>query len=293
MKSFRILSLLLLAALALSCNGKDDPNNGHGTAQDHLWTHKGPLPSQVEVSSDGTLLETYEYTYDATGRILTLLKTDRLSGEVLLNLQYTYPSDQEMRITGKFAPLGSNRFIQVRYDPQASALTYSGSWSGAWEYTTTLDEGGAAVRTACLSEFSAQAGQYSAATDYTEEYTVSGGTLTSLTVGTAVNARSSRATRTGSASDLTVEYEASGSDDLQNFAAYLMPCSFPVWVGAGLPGNRKLIRSITSKTGSIAAPASTTLEYALNADGSIRTATRTDANAGTAYLVRTYTITYQ
>lgn len=293
MKSFRILPLLLLAALALACNGKDDPNNGHGTARDNLWTHKGPLPSKVEVSSDGTLLETYEYTYDATGRILTLVKTDRLSGEVLLNLQYTYPSEQEMRVTGKFAPLGSNRFIKVRYDPQANALTYSGSWSGAWEYVTTLNAGGTAGRTTCLNDFSATGGRYTSGLDYAEEYTVSDGTLTSLTVGTAVNARSSRATRTGSASDLTVEYEASGSDDLQNFAVYLMPCQFPVWVGAGLPGNRKLIRNFSSKTGSIQAPASTTLEYTLNADGSIATATRTDYNAGTAYLVRTYTFSYQ
>ena len=194
MKTFRILALLLSAALALACNGKEDPENGRKTEKDSFWTHTAPLVSKVEVSSDGTLLETYEYTYDATGRMLTLVKTDRLSGEVLLNLQYTYPSEYRMRSTGKFSPLTSNRFITADYDPNAKTLVYSGSWSGAWKYSTTLDGNGLAAGTACLEDFAAKAGRYSSGMDYSESYATSDGTITAITIGTEIKARSSRAT---------------------------------------------------------------------------------------------------
>ena len=72
-----------------------------------------------------------------------------------------------------------------------------------------------------------------------------------------------------------------------------MPDYFPVWIAAGFPGNKKLITGISASTGTIPSPESVTIEYTFNAAGDIETATRTDFNAGTPYLTRTYKFTYK
>ena len=87
--------------------------------------------------------------------------------------------------------------------------------------------------------------------------------------------------------------QRSTQDDRQNFAAYLMPDYFPVWIAAGLPGNKKLVTAIGASTGTIPSPETTSIEYSFNSVGDIDTATRTDYNAGKPYLTRTYKFTYK
>ena len=85
-----ILPSLILLTLALSCGEKPD---GGGKTPDEkksaVWSIPAPLVQKVEVSADGTVIESYEYTYDDQARLLSLKKTDRLSNTVLLDLQYS------------------------------------------------------------------------------------------------------------------------------------------------------------------------------------------------------------
>lgn len=293
MKAYPLFAILLSAALAWACNGNGDPEKGGKESLSEIWMHAQPLVSKVEISSDGSLIETYEYTYDEKGRMLTLVKTDRISGEEMLNLRYTYPSELEMRATGRFFPLNSNRFISAVYDPKAGTLVYNGSWSGAEKYVITLNGDGLISSTVCQSDFAAQDGYYSSDRYFSEEYSATDGTITTVVTGTDLKAKSQRTTHIANNSALTVAYARAGRDDRQNFAAYLMPRSFPVWIAAGLPGNKTLINGISSKTGNIAAPESTSIDYTFTADGNIDTAIRTDSNAGSPVLVRTYKFYYQ
>ena len=293
--------MILAAALTASCNGggenKDKPTEGQ------IWSRSKPLVSKVEVSSEGALIETYEYTYDEQDRLLTLKKTDNLSKEVMLDLQYAYTGDNELRISGKFFPISTNRFINVSYSSESVAsygngqrvgtLTYSGSWSGGWTYTTHHDENKVAAGTVCEEKFASKEGYYTSDMTYSEAYTVENGTITQAVAGTDIKAQSNKATGSANSSALKTVYTASDKADRQNFAAYLMPCTFPVWIAAGMPGNKQLIKSISSATGEVQRPETTTIEYTLNAAGDIDTAVRTDSNAGTPYLTRTYKFFYQ
>lgn len=291
MKPLYLFATILLATLAAACNGGGE---GDGKKTDRqIWVHEKPLVAMVEVSSGGSVIETYEYTYDEQGRILTLVKTDKLAREVVLDLNYSYPGENEMKVQGKFFPIATNRYIDVSYNPASGALTYKGSWSGAWSYTTSVNKDGVVTSTECKSDFAAKEGYYTSKMNYSEVYTISEGTVTESVIGTEIGAQSSKATRTANVSALKTTYKVGSQDDRQNFAAYLMPDNFPVWIAAGFPGNKKLVTGISASTGTIPAPETTAIEYSFNAAGDIDTATRTDSNAGTPYLTRTYKFIYQ
>ena len=291
MKPLYLFATILLATLAAACNGGGE---GDGKKTDRqIWAHEKPLVARVEVSSGGSVIETYEYTYDEQGRILTLVKTDKLAREVVLDLNYSYPGENEMKVQGKFFPIATNRYIDVSYNPASGTLSYKGSWSGAWSYTTSVNKDGVVTSTECQSDFAAKEGYYTSKMNYSEVYTISEGTVTESVIGAEINAQSSKATRTANVSALKTTYTPGGQDDRQNFAAYLMPDYFHVWIAAGFPGNKKLVTGISASTGTIPAPETTAIEYSFNAAGDIDTAVRTDSNAGTPYLTRTYKFIYQ
>jgi len=292
MRLMNIFAAIILTVLASACNGGGGEGGGKKEGG-QIWSHSKPLVAMVEVSSGDAVIETYEYTYDEQGRMLTLVKTDKLSKEVMLDLQYTYPGENQMKIQGKFFPINTSRFIDVTYDAKSGTVTYAGSWSGAWSYTTAINDDGVVTSTSLRSDFASSEGYYTSKMEYREDYTIAGGTVTESVAGTEISAQSKKVTRTDNSSSLRTIYTAGGQDDRQNFAAYLMPDYFPVWIAAGLPGNKKLITGISSFTGTIQAPESTTLEYSFNSAGDIDTATRTDFNAGTPYLTRTYKFTYK
>ena len=288
-----ILPFLLLLALTLSCGKKPD---GGGKTPDEkksaTWSLPAPFVQKVEVSADGSVIESYEYTYDDQARILSLRKTDRLTNTPLLDLQYTYPGESGMKVTGKFFPITSNRIISAAKDAAQKTVSYSGSWTGAWSYVTTLDAGGTATGTTTDPEFASKEGKYSSKTHYSEAYTVSGGCITRSVMGTDIESRTNNLTASAS-SALTVDYSYSDREDKQNFAAYLFPGEFPVWVAAGLPGCKKLVREIKMASGNVPSPVSSRIEYAFDTDGNISTAIRTDLNNGETVLVRTYKFFYQ
>ena len=289
-----ILPSLILLTLVLSCGEK--PNGGGKTPDEKksaVWSLTAPLVQKVEVSTDGTVIESYEYNYDDQARLLSLKKTDRLSNTVLLDLQYTYPDESGMKTTGKFFPITSNRYITAVKDVAQKTVSYAGSWTGAWSYVTGFDAGGTATGTTTDTEFAAQQGQYSSRTQYGETYTVSGGCISRSVIGTSVRSQTSQATSAAASTSLTVDYGYSDREDRQNFAVYLFPCEFPVWVAAGLPGCKKLVREIKMASGSVPSPVSTRIDYSFRTDGNIDTAVRTDLNNGETVLVRTYKFFYQ
>ena len=291
MRLLYVFAAILAIALTASC--KEGGENGGRETDSQIWVHAKPLVAKVEVSSGDSVIETYEYTYDEQGRVLTLVKTDKLSKEIVLDLQYSYPGENGLRVQGKFFPIATNRYIDVSYDPDSRTLSYKGSWSGAWSYTSSVNEAGVVTSTKCQSDFAAKEGYYTSKMDYSEVYAVAEGTVTESVIGTEISAQSSKATRTANVSALKTTYTPCDLDDRQNFAAYLMPDYFPVWIAAGFPGNKKLITGISASTGAIPAPETTSIEYSLNSSGDIDTATRTDSNAGTPYLTRTYKFIYQ
>ena len=288
----RILCPLLLLAFLSACG--EHPNNettpqGRQTA----WSLSGPQVQKVEVSSDGTTMETYAYTYDDKGRLSSLVKTDQIHHETVLDLQYSYPDETGMKVLGKFYPVTSSRYITAVRNDGEKTVSYTGSWKDAWSYVTRYDAGGTALATVNDIDFQAQEGWYTAKTHFGEAYSVSGGCITRAEYGTEIEAQTRRKTRSSSSTELTVSYNYSNQEDRQNFAVYLFPCDFPVWVAAGLPGCKKLITGISSARGSVQYPATTKIDYTFNTDGSIDTATRTDYNGSEPILVRTYKFTYQ
>ena len=286
---FLLLTLWALVSCTDKPNGGQDPGGKKAAA----WSVAAPLVQKVEVSADGTVLETYEYTYDDLNRILSLKKTNRLRDQTLLNLQYTYRDDQGMRATGKFYPVSSNRYISATLDADGHQVSYTGSWADAGAFVTSFDTGGTATGTVSDTEYAAKEGHYSYRSHYGESYTVSGGCITASELGTTVESQTSQRTGASASSSLTVRYSYSDHADGQNFAVYLFPCDFPVWVAAGLPGCKKLVTGITMASGSVPSPVSTRIDYTFNPDGSIDTATRTDCNDSEPVLVRTYKFHYQ
>lgn len=286
-----ILIFLIITPFLLSCgeNGGGGQHNGT-TAED--FSFASPLVSKIEVSSGGTLIETYEFSYDDKARLSSLTHTDCLQKNKLLALDYSY-TGSEMTASGTFYPLSSKRFISATLDKEQKTLSYKGSWSGALSYVTSFDGGGTATATVSDSDFSAKDGQYSSATRYSETYSVTSGCISTATMGNEIEARSSKRTKTTSVAAFSYSYSYSGNDDKQNFSAFLIPCNFPVWYAAGLPGCKKLITGISSARGGVASAATTTIKYGLTPEGNIDTAVRTDLNDGQEILVRTYKFYYQ
>lgn len=286
-----IFAAIILPVLAIACNGGGGGDGKKTGSQ--IWVHSKPRVAMVEVSSGDNVIETYEYTYDEEGRMLTLVKTDNLSREVMLELQYTYPGENGMKVQGRFFPINTSRFIDVSYDPSSGTLTYAGSWSGAWSYTATVNDDGVVTSVSSKCDFASSEGYYTSKMEYSEVYTIAEGTVAEAVAGTEIGAQSRKATRTSSSSALKTAYTVGSQADRQNFAAYLMPDYFPVWIAAGLPGNKKLVTAISASTGTIPSPETTAIEYSFNSLGDIDTATRTDYNAGKPYLTRTYKFTYK
>ncbi len=291
MKSYHIFATILAAALATACNGIGE-NDGKKTGG-QMWVHEKPQVAMVEISSGDNVIETYEYTYDEQGRMLTLVRTDHLSNVVMLDLSYTYPGENQMKVQGTFFPIKTNRYIDVSCNPDSGTISYTGSWSGAWSYTTTVGSSGVISSTVCQSNFASSEGYYTSNMDYSELYTVAEGTVTESVIGTGINAKSSKSTRTANSSTLKTIYSKGDQVDRQNFAAYLMPDYFPVWIASGLPGNKTLITGISSFTGTIQAPETTVLEYSFNAAGNIDSVVRTDRNGSETVLTRTYKFFYK
>ena len=291
MKKHTLLWALFLILASCGQNGGDDKGKTTDKSQ-VLWALPSPLVSKVEVFSDETLIESFAYTYDDKGRIATLVRTDHLSGNKLLDLHYSYPDESGLKADGRFFPLSTGRFITARIDTEERCIDYYGSWVGAWHYRTGYDANGTATGTETVLDYSAKGGQYSSTGRYAEVYSLSGACISSSVNGSVLSARSEGGTSFASDAQVTTRYNYSDQEDRQNFAVYLFPCEFPVWIAAGLPGCSKLITGISRIYGAVPAPSSTHLEYTLDSQGNIIQATRNDMDGDDTILVRTYKFSY-
>ena len=290
MKNIPLHVLSGICALVVSCGGKI---SGGGDDATTAWVLDSPLVDKVEVLCGENPVQTFQYTYDDSGRLQTLLKTDAQTGDVLLELSYSYPSQTQMKVAGKFFPISTNRFITAEYSAADACVTYSGSWASAWDYTVSFDSAGTASSTVSDMDFAASEGWYSSKTSYLEEYTIEDGCITRADFLTQVGSTSARRSGSRNASTLSVSYSYNSSPDRQNFAAYLFQCTFPVWYAAGLPGCKRLVSDISYSSAGVDMPQRSHIEYSLDASGNIQTATRTDYNASEPELVLTYKFYYK
>ena len=290
-----LFALAIVGAL-VSCggNGSGSGQNGGNTddGASSLWKmHNYPV-SKVEVYNGDELIETFEYTYDVFNRVTSMVRTDEIGGNKLLDLKYKYLSPTEMRVEGRYYYTSSSRNVTVVIDPKENTVSYQGSWRGAWPMVTAFDADGTVVSTSVDSEFSATRGQYSSQLAYREKYTVSGGDVTAAEIGTSISAKGTSTTLKTAPTSAILELEYSADEDNQNFAVYLFPCELPVWYAKELPGNRHLVSRMTWRNGNVASPVSAKIAYQLDADGDIQSATRTDYSGTEVLLVRTYKFYY-
>ncbi len=316
MRRFDFLLAALLALSIASCGGEntapdnpdnnkentdDNRNNGGNSGKDDDGkddSQKTSSPwvlstsrrlSSVEVYSGSALIESYKISYDGSGRVSTLLAANELSGETLYDLSYSYSSDSEASIEGKYFGTSSTRTITATAD--SVNLVSKGDWGDAWNFTTKYDKAGTVLSVTSSPSFSFN-GYYSSSLAYAEEYSLSSGNAAEVKMGTSINASSDKGTATRSSYDVTYNYEYSDSPDRQNFAVFLMPCQFPVWYAKGLPGNANLLTGMSMKLGSIEGQVSFTVDYELDSEGNISTATRTDYAGTDVLMTRTYRLTY-
>ena len=92
-----------IAAFFLTAGGNKP--SSEGTAEKSAWLMSNYPVARVDVStSTGTLLESFEYTYDDLGRMASLTRTDCQRNRVLLKLDYTqvdYRADGPFSISEK------------------------------------------------------------------------------------------------------------------------------------------------------------------------------------------------
>ena len=245
----------LMALLAAGC-GNPSGGGGAGAADPSLWALPAPHVSKVTVAAGGEDVVTYAYTYDAAGRMASLVKTDLVQKQKLLDLQYAYPAGADVTIVGKYYPVSVEKTLSVSLDVKSRTLTCSGSWVDAWTHATTFDGNGVVTGTVMDTDFRSDDGFYSSETAYRETYVVEGGDVTMAPLGTQDQSQSRRKTAVSSSSTLTVEYAYSEAEDRQNFGVYLMDCVFPVWVARGLPGCTHLITGMTARCGDVVQPGS-------------------------------------
>ena len=251
-----------------------------------------PFVSKVSVECEGSEIETYEYTYDSKGRMASLKKTDVLGKTSLYDLTYSYSGDYSVKISGKFYGKDSDVSISASTDSKNKTLTYQGDWSGAWKYTVGYDSSSHIL--SCESESTEKGAQlYSSGISYSEKYMSRNGDITREEAGTVANSKATKKNATISSVSRTTEFEYTSKEDKQNFAAYILPCEFPVWIAKGLPSNRHLIKSIKARNSyGIDSPLTYTFDYTFDSDGNLLTATRTEMNQGKTVLTRTYKFTY-
>ena len=288
-----IIAFILILLSAVSCKEKKPDIPGQETATSLWKMDEAFLPvKKVEVYTGEKLIETFEFEYDGFRKVTSIVRTDRVKNQVLFNLKYTYSGDYDMTVSGKYFNIGIEKANSATIDPSKRTVSYQGSWAGAWPFVTTYNQDGVVTGTKADVDFRSGGDYYSSKTAYSEEYTVSSGNVVKAVLGTTIDSQSQRNTKTESSSSLVIEYSYTNKPDNENFGVFLFNCEIPVWFAKMLPGNKNLISGAKMKVGNLELPTSFKMEYELNVDGDIETATRTDYNGDEVVLVRTYKFTY-
>lgn len=285
-----------MAALMLCFSCKPSTDGPHPeeptdpTDPSSLWVMENDPVEQVKVYAGTKLLETYKYEYDDMNRLTRLVRRDETSASTLMDLTYRYEGALDVVIEGTFGT-ASKRAIYASVDEDDWNLTYKGNWDGAMDYALSMDEGTpSSVVTGY--DFSAPQGWYSSRIVSRTKYDGKNGDISSSVTTTDIKTSTDKKTGADNSSRVTCRYTYSDREDLQNFAAYLIPCNFAVWYAKELPKCRHLITGMTMYRGNVLLPESFSVEYEFNDNGSIKSATRTDLCSGKAVAVRKYVFSY-
>ena len=286
------------AVLLSGCKGGND-KGGNTPADDpdkSLWKSTAVIPSAVDVYAGknfGKLVQSDVFEIDAQNRVISFSREDVVRGKTLMDLKYSYSGKTTATISGTFVGVG-NKNITASCDEDDTSVSYKGDWAASpVNLVTTYEDG--VVKSTVFDDSSEDASHFSNSSKYTETYTVNkDGDITKVVIGTKNTGTAKATNPTGfqSSSEVEFTYTYSEYEDLNNFNAYLMPCSFPVWYAKGLPGCKHLISGMTSKCGNVSHRASFKVEYEIDEDGTIISAIRTDYTDDKAILVRKYMLFY-
>jgi len=285
----------LTMVMSTSCADKKGKEEGGDTnPSGSMWIMGNDLISKVEVLTNTTVIETYEFTYDQYSRVTSLVKRDLLGQSKLLDMKYTYKGENEMNIDGLYYMMTSSKKTKAVIDPDANSVTYVGDWVGAWTYTTTYNDNNTVLSTEAGMHYASTGSYYESDVTYNEKYDVdSYSDVASVVIGTNTSSKSSTYnSRSEASSSAIIEYTYSGNADNCNFNVFLVNCEFPVWFAKELPGCTHLIKSMKARCGDVVSPTSFTMEYKLNDDGQVIEAIRKDYEDKNPVLQRTYRITY-
>lgn len=286
----RYITVLSIAALALvSCNQKQPDGPQPAPAGKSLWKMKNDPVECVSVYCGKTLVQSFNYEYDKEDRVVSIKRVDELTKAPMMNLDITYGGIGEMTVSGSY--LYANRTFKASFNEDRDMLTYGAQEEGFLTNILTMDSDD--LPGVCKGTYDFSAKNYDSAIAQKTVYGTGNCDILSIAFRTETATKTDELTECKSERTVEYDYTYSDEEDLQNFAAYLIPCDFPVWYAAELPGCAHLITGMTCKCGNVTLPQSFEVKYVLNDNGSIRSATRTDYTTRDGNKVRVSELRYE
>lgn len=291
MKTRVYLILAVSAILCAACGPHVKPDPAPDPEDGSLWRMKNDPVEKIDVYSDGELLETYEFWYNHDcDMVACVIRTDKTTGGDIMKVDYTYQGS--CTVTARVTMFGAGRTVKALFDEDRESLQYGPEEDAAFRYKMILDSYNSLPVTNEMT-YAYACDMYNSNVNLKWMFTEEEGDITSVSsVSNIRTVTEPLVTVADARSGIRYTYTYSEDEDLQNFAAFLMPCDFPLWFAAELPGCKHLITGMTSKCGNVPLPESFAVKYVLNDNGSIRTATRTDYTRGEKVSERRYEYSY-
>lgn len=292
MKRLVYLISALSALFCCACGKNDNPGPSPvPPADESLWRmHNDPV-EKVDVYCGDILLETYTFEYnDKYDMVTSITRTDKTTGSDILKVSCTYSGTCDASFSIQAG--GASTTVKASFNEDRDVLEYGPDTDAAFRYRTRLDSYNALPITD-EAAYSYMCQNYSSSLAAKQIFAEKDGDISSVEWNPYIQTTAFPYITVAEAkSGLTYAYTYSEAEDLQNFAAFLMPCDFPLWFATELPGCKHLITGMTMKSGNVTLPESFTVSYTFNDGGSIKTALRTDYSRGRKILERTYKYTY-
>lgn len=275
------------------CNNQSDPGSGPS-----LKPAETPA-AKITVKCADKEVETYLFTYDETGRVSRMFRSDLMSGKTLFDLEYTYGGTADVLISGTFDGRGSKHTVSVSQGK--SAIAYNSDFWSCWTYSVSI-RGGKATGTSMDCSFTSDTPYYHSETSMYTEFVFSGNDIVQSKSASAVEGGIDKPFSPSSTESNNAEYDTdtsingiftySENRDRQNFCSFLFDCSFPVWYAEGLPGCEHLVTDIMMTAGGMELPQKQHIDYTLDEKGNIVSARRIFLNEGKTYLTLDYCFEY-
>lgn len=271
-----------------ACRQHPVPGPSPRPSDKSLWEMENDPVESVSVFCGNTLVQTFFYEYDDCSRLIRIRREDAAPKSVMFDLKLDYEGLAGMRLSGSY--LYAFRTIGASFSEDGDVLRYGPEGGDGMSCTLTMDSGD--LPAMCRVAYSYECPEYSSDVRQRIVYTAEDGDITAIAITTESAFASKCLTKAVSGSGIEYVYTYCDKPDLQNFAAYLVPCEFPVWVAAELPGCSHLISGMTCRCGGVTLPESYDVTYVLNDNGSIRSAVRTDFSRGTKVSELRYEFSY-